>query len=109
MRSSTEGGLGSISRGRSRCCSSMSRFMLRSSQCTDRSSSGTPSMGGSVLPGRPHTSACSASRAPSHAPCVFTRAYSRSRSSSSCLRASASSSSASSAVSSGGTSSFDFK
>ena len=57
IRSSTEGGLGSTCRGRSRCCSSIRRLSVRSSQWTDRSSSGTSSSAGSVLDGRPQISA----------------------------------------------------
>ena len=110
IRSSTESGFGSTSRGRCRFCSSMRRCSARWSRCTERSASGTSSGGGNSLDSRPNSRACSASRSPSQAPNALTRAYSRRRSASSWRRSSPSSSRAS-AGSSGlaGSRSFDLR
>ena len=53
MRSSTESGLGSTCRGTRRFWSSMSRCIARCSRCTERSSSGMSSGGGSSAVVRP--------------------------------------------------------
>ena len=110
IRSRMDTGFASISRGARTRCASTSRFIARTRRCTDRSSRGTSSGGGSSLPGRPKQRACSASRPPSHAPIALTRAYSRTRSASSRRRASPSSSTSAAASSSGrGSRSFDLR